>query len=124
MTDHDLISELIDIERQGWNSLCDSTGADFYGQLMTDDGVMVLANGAALDREQVIASLRDAPPWSRFELSEERVIAAGPESAVLHYLGRAFRQGDEDPFVARMSSLYVRRQGEWRLALYQQTPAG
>lgn len=35
-------------------------GAAFYSALMTADGVMVLAHGLTLDREQVIASLDDA----------------------------------------------------------------
>jgi hypothetical protein len=114
----ELTEELLALERRGWDSLCDGTGADFYGELMTEDGVMVLANGMTLDRGQVVASLREAPTWSRFELSNEQVVGAGTEAAVLHYLGRAYR-GDEPPFVARMSSLYVRQGGRWRLALYQ-----
>ena len=48
------LKALIDLESRGWDSLCDGTGADFYGQLMTDDGVMVLGNGAAMDRDEVL----------------------------------------------------------------------
>ena len=29
--------ELLEIEREGWDSLCDGTGADFYGRVMTDE---------------------------------------------------------------------------------------
>ena len=43
------------------------------------------------------------------------------DAAALVYTGRASRDGSAD-FVALMSSLYVRRDGRWRLALYQQTP--
>ena len=39
------------IEHDGWDALCRGTGADFYGTLMTDDAVMVLVNGAVLDRD-------------------------------------------------------------------------
>ena len=94
-------------------------GAAFYSALMTADGVMVLAHGLALDREQVIASLDDAPTWDAYEIREPRLIAAGPEGAVLVYRGEA-RRG-EDRFTALMSSHDVRRDGRWRLALYQQT---
>lgn len=116
------LDELIDLERRGWESLCDRTGADFYGRIMTDDGVMVLANGAVLDRDAVAASLNDAPPWARFDLEGERLVTLGADAASLVYLGTAHRDGDEEPFRAAMSSTYVRDGGSWRLALYQQTP--
>ncbi len=41
---------LMKLERQRWDSLCDGTGAEFYGRVMAEDGVMVLANGAVMDR--------------------------------------------------------------------------
>lgn len=114
--------ELWDLEHQGWASLCRSTGADFYGDLMTAGGVMVLAHGQVLDRAAVVASLNEAPPWRGYELSEQRVVARADDHAVLEYTGRAFRGGDEPEFRALMSSVYVREEGRWRLALYQQTP--
>ncbi|WP_028464219.1 nuclear transport factor 2 family protein [Nesterenkonia alba] len=116
------IAELLELEHQGWQSLCSSTGADFYGRIMTEDGVMVLSHGYVFTREQVIESLNDAPPWSRYEISEERLIPLDASSAVLVYRGAAWRDEEDPEFRALMSSVYVERQGEWRLASYQQTP--
>jgi hypothetical protein len=116
------IDELLDLEHQGWTSLCDSTGADFYGSVMTEDGVMVLAHGEVFDRPAVVASLDAAPPWRTYEITEERLIRLGDRDAVLVYTGRAYRDGDEPAFVALMSSVYTRQGDAWRLALYQQTP--
>ncbi|MFC7456479.1 nuclear transport factor 2 family protein [Brachybacterium sp. GCM10030267] len=115
------IDELLELEHQGWGALCDGTGADFYGEIMTEDGVMILAHGYVFDRQSVISSLRDAPTWDRYEIRDERLIGAGAETAILVYSALAFR-GDEAPFNALMSSTYTRRDGRWRLALYQQTP--
>jgi len=118
-----VIAELLRLEQAGWTSLCDSTGADFYGRIMTDDGVMVLAHGEVLDRDAVIASLNDAPPWRAYEIADERLVELGSDAAALVYTGRAFRGQDSEPaFTALMSSVYVRDAGGWRLALYQQTP--
>ncbi|WP_026373320.1 nuclear transport factor 2 family protein [Agrococcus lahaulensis] len=117
-----VLDELLELERAGWRSLCESTGDGFYGRLMTDDGLMVLVDGSVLDRAAVVASLGHAPPWASFEIREPRVVAVGAESAALVYTGVARREGME--LVARMSSAYVRVDGEWRLALYQQTLAG
>jgi len=45
MTDQHLLDDLLELERAGWRSRCESTGDRFYGDLMTDDALMVLATG-------------------------------------------------------------------------------
>lgn len=59
-------------EHQGWKSLCNSTGADFYGQIMTSDGPSVLAHGQVFDRQMVIDSLNDAPLKKAYDIADER----------------------------------------------------
>jgi hypothetical protein len=122
MTDADTLDTLLNLERQGWDTLCQSTGADFYGSIMSDDGVMVLAHGFVLDRDAVVASLNEAPAWRTYEISDGKLVDGGPDTAILVYTGRAWRDGDEPAFVGLMSSVYVRNGSGWKLALYQQTP--
>lgn len=117
-----MLDELLDLEHQGWKSLCSSTGADFYGRIMTSDGLFVLAHGQVFDRQAVIDSLNDAPPWRAYDIADEQLIVLDDDDAVLVYTGRAYRAEDEPAFIALMSSVYTRRDGTWRLALYQQTP--
>lgn len=117
-----VLDDLLDVEHRGWQSLCESSGADFYGTLMLDDGVMILAHGYVFDRQQVIDSLNDAPAWSHYEITEPHLIELTDECAVLAYRGTAWRHGEDPEFRALMSSVYVRREGTWRLASYQQTP--
>ena len=119
--DDDIEKALLDLERSGWDSLCNSTGAQFYGDLMTDDGVMVLANGVVMDRAAVVDSMEHARPWQSYDIDDHRVVAVGPDSAAIVYLGTGYRHGDQPAFVGLMSSVYVRQDGRWRLALYQQT---
>ncbi|RRS01304.1 nuclear transport factor 2 family protein [Glycomyces terrestris] len=116
------IEALLALEHQGWASLCDGTGGRFYGAAMTEAGLMVLAHGQALDRAAVVASLRDAPAWDGYEIADPRLVPLGADAAALVYTGRAWRAGDGSRFEALMASTYVLVQGEWRLALYQQTP--
>jgi hypothetical protein len=122
MTDDGLTRELLELEHRGWEALREGEGAGFYGSLMTDDGVMVLANGAVADRAAVVEALRGSPPWARFELDSARVVAAGGGAAVLVYTARAWREESEPPFTAAMTSTYVRTDDGWRLAVYTQTP--
>jgi hypothetical protein len=117
------VDELIELEHAGWRSLCDGTGDDFYARAMADDGLMVLANGAVMTRDQVVDALGQSPPWASYEMEDVRVLPLGEDAAALVYVGTGRRDGDDPPFVGVMSSVYIRRRGEWKLALYQQTPS-
>lgn len=115
-----LRQELEALERAGWDALCRGTGAAFYGDLMTGDGVMVLAHGQAMGRDAVVDSLAHAPARDRYELTDLTVVRAGPEAATLVYRATAQRAG-APPFTALMTSTYARRDGRWRLTVYTQT---
>ncbi|KAA0117427.1 nuclear transport factor 2 family protein [Mycolicibacterium sp. P9-22] len=120
MTDN-LVETLLGLERAGWDSLCDSTGSEFYGAMMLADAVMVLANGMVMDRRAVVDALSQSPPWRTYEISDVRCIPIDDANAVLVYTGTGYRDGAEPAFRGAMSSVYHRTGDSWRLALYQQT---
>ncbi len=119
--DDALLQELEALERAGWDALCTGAGAAFYADLMTDDAVMVLAHGQAMGRDEVAASLAEAPAWERYELTDLTAVPAGPGAATLVYRATAQRAGTP-AFTALMTSTYARRDGRWRLTVYTQTP--
>lgn len=114
------LDELLELEHAGWRSLCDSTGGDFYGSLMTEDGRMVLANGAVMSRSGVTDSLEDAPPWSSYTIDDPVATTLSDDVVALVYTGTGHRDGGEG-FTGIMTSVYVRYDSGWRLAHYQQT---
>ena len=116
----ELLEELLATERAGWDSLCNGTGDDFYGRTMTADGLMVLANGQIMTRDDVVGALGQAPPWAAYEMSDVCVVSMGDDVAALVYVGTAHRK-EGDAFKGAMSSVYVRAASGWQLALYQQT---
>ncbi len=122
MPSDELTETLLRIERRGWDSLCDGTGGDVYGRLMTEDAVMVLAHGVVLDRDGVVASLADAPAWRTYRIDDVRLVPCGSGAVALVYRGSAYREADQPAFVGLMTSVYQRVDGDWRLAVYQQTP--
>ncbi|GHG44379.1 hypothetical protein GCM10011331_02800 [Flavimobilis marinus] len=115
-----MLPALLDVEKQGWDALCAGTGADFYGERMTADGVMVLAHGHAMGRDDVVASLAEAPAWESYEITEPRAVSVGIDAVALVYRARATR--GETTFEGLMTSVYTRVDGDLRLALYTQTP--
>ncbi|RLV56180.1 nuclear transport factor 2 family protein [Aeromicrobium phragmitis] len=115
------IDRLLDLEHRGWDALSSSQGGTFYGDLMTPDAVMILVNGMVLDRPTIAQTLNDSPPWSSFSLDGARVVSTGEASAALIYTATARRDGQDEPFVALMSSHYRVLDDQVRLTLYQQT---
>jgi hypothetical protein len=111
--------ELIELEKQGWQALCTPGGADYYREHLADDALMAFPFGV-LDRQQSLDAMETARPWARFEMTEPRVIELGPDSGVVVYGVTAQRAGDE-PFTAVISSTFVRRDGDWKLAFHQQS---
>ena len=51
---------LLELERAGWDSLCNQTGSEYYGELMLPNALMVLANGIAMDRDMVVSALSES----------------------------------------------------------------
>jgi hypothetical protein len=121
MTDNVIVDLLLELERAGWDSLCNGTGWQFYGGVMLPHAVMVLANGMVMDRDTVVSALSESPPWRAYDIADVRLISIDDDNAALVYTGTAYRDGDEPAFVGAMSSLYHRTEDGWKLALYQQT---
>jgi hypothetical protein len=115
---------LLELERAGWDSLCNTTGSQFYGEVMLPDALMVLANGMVMNRDTVVSSLSEAPPWRAYDIDEVRLIQLDDDNATLVYVGTAYRDGEEPAFVGAMSSAYHRTDDGWKLALYTQTRIG
>ncbi len=116
----DLLRLLVEMEEHGWRALSDGRGADFYDRCLTDDARMVFSFGV-LDRERSIESMRQAPPWSTFEIQNPQLVNLTDESAALIYEVTAQRAG-QAPYAAWMTTVYVRQGSEWKVALHQQTP--
>ena len=89
----DILDELLELEHDGWKALCGGTAAQFYGDVMAADGVMVLANGAVMTRAEVTEALAQAPPWQRYEITDALLIDVGTDTAALVYTGKGWREG-------------------------------
>jgi uncharacterized protein (TIGR02246 family) len=113
------MGEIEDLERRGWAALSGPDGASFYQDVMAFDGLMVFP-GLTLDKPATMRAMAAERPWSSHRLEDVAVIDAG-NTAIVTYRSTSRRPG-QDEYRARMSSVYVRRDGRWRLLLHQQSP--
>jgi hypothetical protein len=114
-----LAQELIQVERRGWEALCSQEASSYYQDHLTDDALMAFPFGV-MERWEALNAMATAQPWSGFQIEDPRVIPLGPECGVVVYSVTAQREGHE-PFSATMSSIFVRRGGDWKLAFHQQS---
>jgi hypothetical protein len=115
------MDELEALERAGWDALSTREGAAFYERVMADDGVMLFPMGL-FDRAASLDAIRSAPPWASYQLQSIGVSHPATDVGIVVYRAVAQREGEE-PYIAWMSSTYVRdSSGAWRMALHQQSP--
>lgn len=108
---------LLDLEEQFWRA---AGNGDFYRERFADEGRLVFPIGV-LTREQAIPAVDASEPWASFRFDSARLIEISDDAAVLTYRATANRTG-ETPHNLLISSVYVRRDGEWKMLLHQQTP--
>lgn len=63
MTKNTVRHVLLELERAGWDSLCNQTGSEYYGELMLPNALMVLANGHS---DQGLQDIHDGHRHDRF----------------------------------------------------------
>jgi uncharacterized protein (TIGR02246 family) len=115
------MDELWDLEQAGWEALSAGDPPTFCDRILTRDAVVIVP-GVVLDRDAVLRSWDGTAPWRDYQLSAERVQHLAPNVVALTYQATARRTDQPRPYRATMTSVYVRRNDGWRLALHQQTP--
>lgn len=116
------MQNLIELETQGWEALSKSREAaqEFYRSLLTDDAIMVFPGGILLRGKDEILESIGSQPWKSFQFEEIQTISLAENAGAVIYKVTARREGSAT-YIALISSLYVLRDGDWKLALHQQT---
>jgi len=121
--------ELVEVERRFWNAMKDKDAAT--ASQLTDDGcVIVGAQGvSAIDATTMGTLTRDAV-WEleqySFDDKGRQVRFLTDDIAIVAYAvrERVVVDGERLPVVANDSSVWVRRDGQWRCALHTESLAG
>ena len=109
---------VVELEKAFWHAAAD---LDFYRAHMADDAVMVFpAPFGVLDAAQVMDAVAGSTPWTRVEMTETKVTEIG-ETAIVAYRAYAEKE-DGESYSTYAASVYVRRDGQWKLVFHQQTP--
>lgn len=116
------LDELIAIERTLWTN-----NPVVYRDRLTADAVLVFAETGPISRDVAVAAIEQENAegrfWAEVRFEAPRVRRIDEGVVLLHYRATARWQGDAASTSVLASSVYVRRDGEWRLAFHQQSAA-
>jgi hypothetical protein len=92
---------------------------DTYRARLTDDAILIVP-GQALDKQTAVAVMDASAGWDAVEMQspEVRRLAGGAALLTYRFTGRR----GPSRYTALMGSVYVERDGDWRMAFHQQTP--
>ena len=122
--DSDLEQRIVDLEKQSWEAWKKRDGK-FFQEFLADDHVEVGANGIATKAQVVKFVGSSACTVKSYSVDRFKLVKLDRDIALLTYHAEQDTLCYEKPVPspAWVSSLYVRRNGRWQNALYQQTPS-
>jgi uncharacterized protein (TIGR02246 family) len=114
--------ELTEIERTLWMN-----DADIYSRTFLPDAVIIFSGVGRINLEFALNALREENAagrrWAEVAFAEVRVLPVAPDVALLHYEATARWNYKENSEKVLCATLYVKRDGAWRVASHQQTAA-
>jgi hypothetical protein len=117
-----LPNQLVKIERSLWTN-----DAEVYERTLVEDGVRMFAETGVITRDTALAAIRqensDGRRWASVEFDDVRRVSATADATMLTYRARARWEHETTQISMLASSLYVNRDGAWRLVVHQQTPS-
>jgi hypothetical protein len=112
-----LQQELLSLEKGFW-----SGGPDFYRKNLDNQCLVAFTEMASvMSKEQVASAVKDEHRWKSVDLKQKGLLELESGVAMLTYEADCERANGEH-YSALVSSGYVKRDGQWKMAFHQQTP--
>ncbi len=116
-----LVDELLAVERQLWKN-----DAERYGHHLIDEALLVFPETGVIGRQVALDAIRqenaEGRRWAEVDIGDVHALELGRDAAVLTYRVAARWEHEAARYTSLASSVFVQRNGEWKLALHQQTP--
>ena len=121
--------ELVDVERRFWNAMKEKDAAA-ASELTDEQCVIVGAQGVSAIDAKTMAKLTSEGQWEleqfSFDEQKRQIRFLTDDIAIVAYpvRERVVVDGETLPVVANVSSVWIRRDGQWRCALHTESLAG
>jgi hypothetical protein len=111
--------EVMAIERSLWTNANDPR---VYEQTMIDGAISVIEPMGFIEKAQAIAYSAKGKPFNGVHMKDVVMREITPECIVLAYHGEATHVGEDKPYRGSISSVYVKKDGRWQLAMTAHQP--
>ena len=116
------MDKLLELEEPGWQAMSSPSPTDFLERWLANNALMVVP-GMIIDRDAFLEAVTSEPPWKTHHIAEPRIVAFTDDCSAVLYRVTAQRDG-QPPYVALVTSVYVRKGGDRKLIYHQQAPTG
>jgi hypothetical protein len=117
----ELQEQLLDIERELWTN-----NAVLYRDTLVEEALLVFPETDVITRDVAVEAIRqenaEGRRWAEVHFDQVRSLLLSEGVALLTYRVVARWEHEQTKIAARASSVYVKRDGGWKLAFHQQTP--
>lgn len=111
-------NEVLALERRFW----EEGTPELFRLHFADEGMAVFEPMGVIDKPGSIAMASRAKPFFDVKIQDVHIHEITPECITLTYHGEGRREGDEEPYRGSLSSVYVRRDGRWQMAMTVHQP--
>ena len=115
----DDIAELLELKDAAIRATAAGDGA-FYEHYLADDAVALTPRGK-LDKAAIVKAMTGSSGFRSLGVEDVDARLIGPDTGLVTYRAR-FAKPDGGETAMLTSTVYCRRNGDWRGVFYQQTP--
>lgn len=113
---------LVEVERLLWES-----GAEVHRRYVLEDAVLVLDEHETVSREEIITLLErmdeEGLRWFNLSFEDTQCVRLDNDAAIISYTATGNVRGRSARLSARCKSLYMRRNGRFRVAFHEHLTA-
>lgn len=117
----ELEKQLIDIERKLWTN-----DAVFYKNNLIEESLLVFSETGVITRgvavDAILTENAESRRWAEVQFDEVLSLRLADDVALLTYRVASRWEHEESKRSELASSVYIKRDGVWKLAFHQQTP--
>jgi hypothetical protein len=118
-----LETQLLEVEKRLWRN-----DAELYHDHLTDEALLVFPETGVITRDVAVDAIRvenaEGRRWAEVDFEGVHSVRLTDEVALLTYRVTARWQHEASNYSALASSVYIKRDGAWKLGFHQQSPLG
>jgi len=111
--------QILEIEKGFWEQANDP---EFYSEHIADNALTVMDSMGVIEKQQAVEMSAKAKPFQNVEMKDMVLKQIGPDCVALTYHGQGKPEGSSEPYLGSITSVYLRQDGHWKLAVTTHQP--